>query len=348
VLLASRKLSIFTECLLGIISISHFKTTKNIMKKSILFVFALMLTISATAQKKVTLTIKHMLGTSPFTFTTASKNNLNKDFKLTRVEYYISQISIIHDGGMMTSVPNKYILANGNTNVNEELGTFSVTNVEGIKFYIGVEAPTNNGDPSLWSSFHPLAPKSPSMHWGWASGYRFVALEGNAGTSFTTPFEMHGLGNPNYFSQTVMATGVNSGSNITINLDADYVKALKDIDITTGPIDHGVNATDLDVLHNFRDHVFSPGTGLPTSITSIPKNAEATIYPNPSNGKFQLNVSGGNITNAVILDITGKEIKRIDLKGLSNFEITIENKGFYLLRLNNENTNVLNQKLIVN
>lgn len=320
------------------------------MKKVSLLSFLLLTIIfSSNAQKKVTLTIKHMLGTTPFAFSKTAANNLGQNFNINRVDYYISQIAIIHDGGMLMTVPNKYILAKGSANVNEDLGTFTVTNVEGIKFFIGVEAPTNNGDPSLWPSTHPLSPKSPSMQWGWSAGYRFIALEGKAGTSLTTTYEMHGLGNPNYFQQTVMASGVNSGSNVTINLDADYTQALYGINVSSGPIDHGVDATDLAVIKNFRDRVFKPGTGLPTSIKSDEQPINMTIYPNPSKGVFQLNIKNNisPIIDAKVIDITGKEVMSLDLKNISSTEVKIGTKGLYLIKLQNSNGNVSTQKLIV-
>jgi hypothetical protein len=320
------------------------------MKKTTILSFLLLaFAFSSVAQKKVTLTIKHMLGTTPFAFSKTGTNNLGQSFNISRVDYYISQIAIIHDGGMLMTVPNKYILAKGSANVNEDLGTFAVTNVEGIRFFIGVEAPTNNGDPSLWPSTHPLSPKSPSMQWGWSAGYRFIALEGKAGTSLTTTYEMHGLGNPNYFQQTVMASGVNSGTNVTINLDADYTQALYGINVSSGPIDHGADATDLDVIKNFRDRVFKPGTGLPTSIKSYEQPISMTIYPNPSKGVFQINISNNinQIIDAKVIDITGKEVMRLDLRNISSTEVKIGTKGLYLIKLQNSNGNVSTQKLIV-
>lgn len=319
-------------------------------KTTILSLLFLACTLSSVAQKKVTLTIKHMLGTTPFAFGKTATNDLGQNFTINRVDYYISQIAIIHDGGKLMTVPNKYILASGSANVNEELGTFAVTNVEGIKFYIGVESPTNNADPALWPSTHPLAPKSPSMHWGWSAGYRFVALEGKAGSSLTTPFEMHGLGNFNYFQQTVMAAGVNSGSNVTINLDADYVEAVHGINVAAGPIDHGVDATDLDVIENFRDRVFKPGTGLPTSIKAEEQaGATVSIYPNPGKGVFQLHVgtNGTPVVAAKVIDVTGREIMNIDLEQGRATEFHIQTKGLYLVKLYSGNGTVSTQKVIV-
>jgi hypothetical protein len=320
------------------------------MKKVLFSIIAIAISLNVVAQKNVTLTIKHKLGASPFAFTQASQNNLMHDFKITRVDYYMSGFTIIHDGGMQMVVPaGKYILAKGDNNVVANLGNFNVTNVEGIKFHIGVEAPTNNADPAQWLAPHPLSPQSPSMHWGWSSGYRFIALEGMSGSTFGTTFQMHGLGNANYFEQTVTVAGVNSGNDVTINLDADYNQALKGININAGPIDHGVNATDLTVLQNFRDFVFSAGAGFPLSVSTTVKDLGIDIYPNPSTGNvhLKLNDNSSKVSSASIMDISGKIIQEISLVGQSSIDFQIATKGFYIIKLYNQNSNIANQKLII-
>ena len=83
------------------------------MKKIILTTIAIAFLLNLNAQKTVYLKIKHKLGDSTFALDKASKNNLAKDFKITRVDYYISSISIIHDGGMMMSVPTRILSKTG-------------------------------------------------------------------------------------------------------------------------------------------------------------------------------------------------------------------------------------------
>ncbi|MBK6375321.1 MAG: hypothetical protein IPF67_20135 [Saprospiraceae bacterium] len=112
-----------------------------------------------------------------------------------------------------------------------------------------------------------------------------MAIEGKSGASLKTDYQMHGLWDANYFSQTKMAAGIASGDDIYINLDADYTLALKGINVTSGPIDHGVNATDLTVLQNFRDYVFSPGLGLLNS-NNVKSQSSIDVYPNPSKGVY--------------------------------------------------------------
>lgn len=320
------------------------------MKKISITIIALLIAFGAFAQKEVTLTIKHMLGSSPFAFNQAAMNDLNNNFSITRVDYYISGIKIIHDGAQETTVPAKYILVKGDQNHVAFLGTFNVTNVEGIKFSIGVDAATNTTtDPSGATTPYPLNNQSPSMHWGWTSGYRFVALEGNAGSSLSTLYQLHGLFDPNYFEQTVMAAGVNNGNSVTINLDADYTQAVKGIDLIAGPINHGDNTNDLTMLQNFRDFVFSPGTGIPLTLANPEVVNQIKFFPNPSTGQVRFLVTNkmAGLTDAIVYDLSGKKIKEISLVGKTTADFIIENKGMYIIRLNSYGIQVGSSSLLI-
>ena len=313
-------------------------------------ILVLVFSLNAFAQKNVYLTVKHTLGANPFAFNQASTNDLGNNLNVSRIDYYMSKFVIIHDGGQMLALPdNVIVLAKGSANVSKILGNYNVTNVEGITFSIGVPATYNNTDPALYVSPNPLAPQAPSMHWGWASGFRFIAIEGRAGASLNTSYEMHGLWNANYFSQTKMAAGVSNGNDIYVNLDADYTQALKGINVTLGPIDHGANATDLTVLQNFRDFVFSPGAGLSTSSKSFPNEFGISIYPNPNNGELYINNSNTNysLSYAEIIDLTGRTISTYPLQNTTHNKINIPCSGAYFLLLRTNSGEVISQKIIV-
>ncbi|RYD99945.1 MAG: T9SS type A sorting domain-containing protein [Sphingobacteriales bacterium] len=320
------------------------------MKNITLLFTLLFVSLIVTAQKNVTLHINHKLGASAFAFNETAQNNLSQNFKISRVDYYISGIKIIHDGGMELALPDLYILAKGSASVAENLGSLNVTNVEGIKFSIGVEAPTNNEDPTLRPAGHPLYLQSPSMHWGWASGYRFVAMEGTAGNISSNAFEIHGLGNNNYFTQTVMAAGENSGNDIHIYLDADYTEALKDINVAAGPIDHGVDATDLQLLQNFRDHVFKPGS----SATSVNNQSTAAlfakIYPNPVLDRLMIDllVQNNHVKSLQVIDLLGKVHYTTVLPEQHNLiNLSALAKGTYILKFYEGQNDMGSQKIIL-
>ncbi len=319
------------------------------IKSILLFIFLIGTLTTALAQKNVYLNISHVLATSDFTYNQTAQNNLTQNFKISRVEYYISSIIIIHDGGTQTSVPNKYILAKGSNTVSELLGNFNLINVEGVKFSIGVEAPINNADPSLQISGTPLAFQSPSMHWGWSSGYRFLALEGTAGNNFTTSFEMHGLGNSNYFNQTKMVAGIESGADISINLNADYTQALRGINVNTGPIDHGVNGTDLTALQNFRDYVFTADSGFAGSNEHLEDELSVKIYPIPATDKLFINFENAeNHPNKLIIaDISGKIVMESILDETTEINLSNMAQGLYTLQFYNKNARVANRQFVI-
>ena len=48
----------------------------------------------------------------------------------------------------------------------------------GLEFQLGLPAAVNHGDPGQWAAGHPLNPIVNGLHWGWAGGYVFAAIEG--------------------------------------------------------------------------------------------------------------------------------------------------------------------------
>lgn len=48
-----------------------------------------------------------------------------------------------------------------------------------IRFRVGLDSRTDSSDPQIWPPDHPLHPDVCGLHWGWRSGYVFLALEGH-------------------------------------------------------------------------------------------------------------------------------------------------------------------------
>lgn len=302
------------------------------LKLFTLSILLVALGFTVKAQTPVELHITHKLSGNPFAFNMATQNNLGNDFNVTRLEYYISKISITHDGGMVTDVPNHYILADGSQNVTDALGSYNITSVESVSFHIGVDTPINHEDPSLQASGHPLAPKSPSMHWGWQAGYRFVALEGNAGTSLAQVFQIHALGDQNYFKVTVNVAGINQGGKIIIPVNADYTQAIKDIDVSSGIFSHGDVDEAVTLLQNFRDNVFYAGH--PVSVANAPKaTAQVSVFPNPSNGTVNIN-AGNAAADIQIIDVQGRTVAtQHKASGVGNVTLKLNNAGLYFVKV---------------
>jgi hypothetical protein len=268
------------------------------------------------------------------------------------MEYYISSISITHDGGAVTNISNTWILANASTPVNELLGNYNITAIESISFSIGVETPENHNDPSLLAASNPLAPKSPSMHWGWAAGYRFVAMQGMAGT--TTPnqvFELHGLGDVNYFSQTILTAGTSDANGLVVELNADYEQAIKSISVASGVVSHGEINEAKDMLENFRDNVFTATEAIVAGVEITKDDNHFKMYPNPKrNGEALTFTYDGDLINSTIeiVDLSGRVIAIQKLDNSNQLVFNGLNKGVYFVNLKSVNGEVTNtEKLIV-
>lgn len=304
------------------------------------------------AQTTVQLNIHHKLAEMDFAMNIAAKNNMNHEFSFDRLEYYISEITLVHDGGQETLIENLHILAEATSTTKVELGSFDIESVEQIQFHIGVDPDHNHLDPSSYHAAHPLAPKSPSMHWGWAAGYRFVALEGKGGSGLNQNLELHGLGDTNYFSSQVdLDVSADNNNLVTIDLDADYTRALENIAVNSGIIVHGDQLQAKQCLENFRDLVFSPSDNA-ISTVDFTEVSNFDVFPNPAGAgqttiKLQLNDNGNNYDLA-INSVLGRQILYQEaINDGTIIDLTNLTSGIYFVNLIKEGQIIITEQLIV-
>lgn len=316
-----------------------------------ILLFCSLFQFSGFTQNSIQLNINHKLGDADFAMNTPAQNNLNDDFEVSRMEYYISEIAITHDGGTETAIDNVWILVNADEPTQVDLGNYDIDMVEKVSFYVGVDPDHNHLDPSSYQSAHPLAPKFPSMHWGWTSGYRFVAFEGNGGSSFNQPFQLHGLEDENYFQTEIELTTAAENNEVIINLDADYARALENINVAAGVIVHGGYAEAKQCLENFRDYVFSPASTA-TSTVDLSEITGFDIYPNPvTTGFFTINLDADSedTYQVSITNVLGKQIRFIQgFDSNTTVEIPLSQTGIYFVSLIKEGQSVMTKKLIFN
>ena len=303
------------------------------MKKRIILIgFAAILAIAANSQNSVVLDITHKLNGEDFDFNIENTTPENETFEVHRLEYYLSSFSVTHDGGTVTdfdSVWNLVQAGSGSSTI--MLGDASIQDVESVSFSVGVDQAHNHLDPTQYPSSHPLGPKSPSMHWGWNAGYRFVAMEGEE-TDGGEQFEIHALGDQNYFETTIDVEVSEENGNVIIPIFANYAEALGGIELKDGVITHGDYAEAIDLLENFRDHVFTatePIDSIPNDTTTgfalISQPNMISIAPNPSQ----------NGTINVLLDQSNKVVDRVDVFDITGelvaSKMVVQNTTFYQL-----------------
>jgi len=119
--------------------------------KKLYFLITLIIAASfANAQKDVYFKINHLLDGNSFDFNQTATNNGGlsgtSDYQVSRLEYYIAEITLKHDTGQTTLIPNKWILVDPSSTTNEFLGNYDISNLESITFGIGVEFDVNHDD----------------------------------------------------------------------------------------------------------------------------------------------------------------------------------------------------------
>lgn len=321
------------------------------MKKLSVLICVLALAIGIKAQTNVKFTINQTMSGQNFALGMEGKNNLGNDFKFSRLQYYISAMKLVHDGGKISEASDVYILMNGNKTDTVSMGEHNITKIEAVEFSVGVDPSVNNQDPTQWPKDHALSPKSPSMHWGWASGYRFAALEGTCGSGFSQKFELHALGNENFFKIRipVESTDLNGDQLITIN--ADYTMALKGINVSSGLILHGTDNQAVTLLKNFKNEVFTSTSGAGNVYASVQTvaDAEINVYPNPNNGTFDIDLGkvAFDISLIRITDMAGKIIKEVRPENLSLHNFSLANSGVYIAAIESKDGAILNRKIVV-
>lgn len=223
------------------------------------------------------------------------------------LRYYISKITIHHDGTKSTHLPDLYLLVDAKELQRYPLGNLDVGSVDSISFYIGVDKARNHLDPATYPDWHPLALKLPSMHWGWASGYRFVTYEGMAGTSadkLTAGFQIHTLDNALYTRVATKASSTVTTFGVDIPLRADYGKLLAGLDVSMGLIMHGSTDEAVTLMQNIGSKVYSPGA---TASVNTDESSTASLWPNPASDVVHL---PEGVTAARVLDASGREVLR--------------------------------------
>jgi hypothetical protein len=299
--------------------------------KQVLLIISLLTIVMGemSGQVDVFLKVNHLLGEEEFQMGQEAKNNLNQKFILSRLQYYISEVTLFHDGGKETT-SSFHVLVNADERREYELGNLNVQEVESIRFGLGVDPAFNNEDPSVLPWDHPLAPKNPSMHWGWIGGYRFIAFEGKGGPNLDQDINLHGLGNDNYFYIDLPVKASAQGGRLVIEVIADYTRALENLDVDQGLIEHGDFGAAKDILENMRDYVFSAAR---TTSVSSATDLDLVIFPNPVMDYMELRGLGGTY-HMIVRDVAGREQlnlsdqvegSTINVSGLSN--------GLYLLEI---------------
>jgi len=303
------------------------------------------------AQTNVVLEMEQLLAGRPFAFAQTTQAEMGYYFNVTRLQYYVSEVTLIHDDGQRTPVEDYHLLIDPSKDSVFFLGNFPVTDLEQIEFWIGVDSAHNHLDPAMYPANHPLALHVPSMHWGWAGGYRYIALEGYAGHTpsyIPNNYQIHTIAEENYRKVSLPVEEILDGDTIRIPIRADYAMLLHKIDVSLGLEFHSSIGPSKQISLNTR-LVFTP---IVTGNVYQPKQiSRLDISPNPSTGFFTITMPSST-TGPLTLRLTSMQGSTILEESIltSTQAITIESPvvpGIYFVTLSRGQQVLATEKVII-
>ncbi|MCX6140850.1 MAG: T9SS type A sorting domain-containing protein [Candidatus Kapabacteria bacterium] len=319
------------------------------MKTFLLALLALFLTSSAYAGE-IGVVFNALMNGRPLVMGTPVRVDNGKYFFSPRfLQYYVSDISFVHDGGKRTKAEEIYLLVNAKDAPRYVVGSYDITNIDSIEFHIGVSYMSNHSDPSLYPPEHPLALKEPSMHWGWAAGYRFIVLEGSAGSTAqtaTADVQLHSVGDTLYRRITLPVNSTKTDKGVDVVLNAEYGSLLQNIDASLGIVLHGLGEETIVMTENMATLVFSPANS-----TSVQDNAisasNISINPNPSSDV--VTIAGGiSEADVRIVDMAGRLVATTSLRGgLTTFSVASLPVGSYTVLIGADNGRITRAPLSI-
>ena len=253
-----------------------------------------------------------------------------KTFKLDHFDYYLSELQITHDGGIVTLIDSVFLVEPQNHTL--LVGNLPINQIEKINFMIGVPKPLNtqNGadaiDISLYPEIHPMSFQTPSMYWGWQAGYMHMIIGGyadnNGDGTLEAYFEMHNLGNNNQqlveIPNVIQTNSANDQIDIYVNCHVD--RWINNIPLSTVGILHdqvGINVTMMDNV--LTETVFAqPSTAqLFSNITE----RKAYFVNHSDEIEFVWN-SISNLNKILVIDMNGKIVSSINTQESSGSFMT--------------------------
>jgi cytochrome c peroxidase len=99
---------------------------------------------------------------------------------VSRLDGLLSQLALQRvDGSWLESARWHVFLSAEKQRLSATADGLPAQEFKAIRFRVGLDAETDTSDPQSWPAEHPLHPDVCGLHWGWRSGYVFLAIEGH-------------------------------------------------------------------------------------------------------------------------------------------------------------------------
>lgn len=309
------------------------------------------------SQSNLNLKIKHFWKNADFNYGQQYTDHSDNAVDLGRVQYYLSNFYIVHDGGQVMTLDSIFVLASGNISLYPLDTVSGITTIDSIGFDLGIDSNWNHLDPASYPPTHPLAPQLPGMHWGWTGGYNFLVLEGNIDTdangSLDGFFEFHCVGNDDFIRHVgpIAPNIIQTGNDVTIEIMANISDWLVNVNLPTALANHGAMPINEMIMDNTLDYNVFKYTG---KFSSVGENELSQVvvqidYSLPYAPSIFYKFPKESTVDLTIVDMNGRVVlRRDDLSGEGNFFINKElQTGVYFANFKTGNGLPYSKKFIV-
>lgn len=303
--------------------------------KTILVLLGLCSTVMLHAQQTVKVHFNPLFEGASLGLNQTVSTPGGEDYFLEHHKFYFSRIAIVHDGGQILHLDTNLVFLVDIVNPWVDLGALNVSVIEGIHFGVGVPQYLNHSDINQFPEEHPLSYQSPSMFWGWSAGYMHMIIGGrydsnNDGSPETT-FELHNLGDENYYSKAILLPATSYPNDVqllTINWNVnEWMNGITPSVVEISHSSIGANAT---IMFNVVD----------SDVFTAPQNAGVSTFETKDlivyyqENKIQVILPDAGLYHYELFGADGKIVQTAS--GLSQtFQLEPEKAGAYILQVSN-------------
>ena len=302
--------------------------------------------VALNAQKSVFLNVSPVFNGNPLQMGEDVQHNNGEVYAFDHFDYYVSDITLTHDGGQLATVEQAVFIVEPDNHV-LNLGNLALENIEALEFTVGVPARFNTQqgteamDISLYPETHPLSYQSPSMYWGWSFGYMHMIIGGGEGSNY---FELHSVG-PTLQRQvnlSVVQTNV-SESQIDLYIQCNVDEWLNGLELSTTGVIHGATVLNELIMDNvLTEDVFT----LSPSATSMLLNHSA---PNIYTWEDQIIYSNltAETSTIMLFDQMGRQILNADISSSNgSIQLTKNHSGLLFVFCKDATGSILEKQTI--
>ncbi|MCB0577829.1 MAG: hypothetical protein KDD10_00780 [Phaeodactylibacter sp.] len=186
--------------------------------------------------------------------------------KFSIANFYLGGITFMSEEGVPTEVKDKYLLVTPTSGM-QEVGELEKGHYHMARFFIGVDSVINSQSEQDFATRSedpndPLGVQSPSMHWNWNSGYKFIRVDGKVDTDADgvpeQAMSFH-LGKNEMLKtlQFVTHKDVEEGHDGHMHFEFDLAKAFEGIDLSQEYFTHALSSQEIPLATKFRDNLGS-------------------------------------------------------------------------------------------